>query len=196
MKIFSNFDTELPRRLYAEAVEKFWREHVLFVKRDKIYLVIRLFFPILLWLFLSSLLLLIFYWLIWTKSSFSEYAGFVTWGLVIAMFLFLLHYIWTKTVNYYLDFVIVTPKQVLMFDQAGILTRTTRALDTEKIKTINVVAQWWLSSVFSYGSMVFLAEGDMVNGEITLKFINKPVILRDRIYALIELHDKYKEDDE
>ena len=43
--------------------------------------------------------------------------------------------------NYYMDFVIVTPKQITVFDQEGFLTRSTRAVDTEKIKTINVVAQ-------------------------------------------------------
>jgi len=195
MKIFSNFDTELSKRLYREAIEKFWREHVLFVKRDPIYLVVRLFLPVFLRIFLVSILLRFYYWVIWTKSVLSEYVWFFTWWLVIAMFIYLLHYIFWRAMNYYMDFVLITPRQILMFDQSGILSRSTRALDTEKIKTINISSQWRLSSIFNYGMVVFLAEGDRENGDITLKFISKPVVLRDRIYKIIDLHGKYQDNE-
>gem|GEM_PF-7000590 len=43
--------------------------------------------------------------------------------------------------------------------------------------------------------VVFLAEGDRENGDITLKFISKPVVLRDRIYKIIDLHGKYQDNE-
>lgn len=52
-----------------------------------------------------------------------------------------------------------------------------------------------MSSIFNYGSIVFLAEGDVENGEIMLRFISKPIRLRDNIYRVIELHDKFADDE-
>lgn len=85
-----------------------------------------------------------------------------------------------------MDFVIITPDQLVSYDQAWILKRTTRSLELRKIKTINVVTDGWLSTFFGYGSIVFLAEGDVQNGDIQLNFILKPAQLRKTIYLLIE----------
>jgi hypothetical protein len=72
MKIFSNFDTELSTSLLKEAGEKYGSEYVLRVRRGKIYIFVRMFFPVLLWLFLSSLFLWIHYGFIGTKASISD----------------------------------------------------------------------------------------------------------------------------
>ncbi len=72
MKIFSNFDTELSSTLLKEVAKKYGDEFVLRVRRGKIYLLVRMFFPVLLWLFLSSLFLWIHYGFIGTKASISD----------------------------------------------------------------------------------------------------------------------------
>ena len=94
-----------------------------------------------------------------------------------------------------MDFVIVTPDQLTAFDQDWILKRTTRSLELRKIKTINVVAHWWLSSLFNFWSIIFLAEWDISNGDVTLSFITNPVKLRERIIHLVELSIKLPEDE-
>lgn len=94
-----------------------------------------------------------------------------------------------------MDFVIITPDQLVSYDQEWVLTRTTRSLELRKIKTVNVVTDGWLSSVFGYGSIVFLAEWDMQHGDIKLNFIMKPVALRNIIYWLIDHRASMKDED-
>jgi hypothetical protein len=52
MKIFSNFDTNLPYQLLAEAQEQYGKDNVIFIRRNRIYLAIRRGFPLLLVLML------------------------------------------------------------------------------------------------------------------------------------------------
>jgi len=86
-----------------------------------------------------------------------------------------------------MDFVIITPKQLEVFDQDGMLNRDTQSVDVSKIKTINIKSDGLLCSIFNYGSIIFLAEWDADNsGEITLNFITNPVKLRARIQEIIE----------
>lgn len=56
-----------------------------------------------------------------------------------------------------------------------------------------MVTDGWLSTVFGYWSIVFLAEGDMQNGDIQLNFIINPSGLRKTIYFLIEHHANMRE---
>ena len=95
-----------------------------------------------------------------------------------------------------MDFVIVTPDQLTAFDQEWILKRMTRSLELRKIKTINVVSHGWLSSLFNFWSIIFLAEWDISNGDVTLSYISNPVKLRERIIALVELNNKSNADDD
>lgn len=196
MKIFSNFDTQLSKRLYHEAVNKYWRNHVLYIHRDAIYLLVKLFFPVLTWLVLSSLFFRLYYGLLWTKSVISDEVWFLVWWVVIAMTLYITYFIGKNFVNYYMDFVIVTPDQLTAFDQEWILKRMTRSLELRKIKTINVVSHGWLSSLFNFWSIIFLAEGDISNGDVTLSYISNPVQLRERIIVLVEINNKFNVNDD
>lgn len=196
MKILSNFDTKLSQRLYHEAVNKYWRNHVLYIHRDAVYLLIKLFFPVLTWLLLSSLFFRFYYSIIWTKSVLSDEIWFMVWGIIISMTIYITYFVWKNFVNYYMDFVIVTPDQLTAFDQEWILKRTTRSLELRKIKTINVVSHGWLSSVFNFWSIIFLAEWDISNGDVTLSYISNPVKLRERIIVLVEIQNKGNADDD
>ena len=100
-------------------------------------------------------------------------------------------YVTIKFVDYYMDYMIITPHQITGYDQGGIFKRETRSLDSEKIKTINIISEGRWGSVFNFWSIVFLSEGDSDNGDIKLKFMNDPVHLRDRIIEIIDV-DVYK----
>lgn len=95
-----------------------------------------------------------------------------------------------------MDFVIVTPDQLTAFDQEWIIKRMTRSLELRKIKTINVVSHGRLSSLFNFWSIIFLAEWDISNGDVTLSYISNPVKLRERIIELVELNNKSNADDD
>ncbi len=93
-----------------------------------------------------------------------------------------------------MDFVIVTPDQLTAFDQEWILKRMTRSLELRKIKTINVVSHGRLSSLFNFWSIIFLAEWDVSNWDVTLSYITNPVKLRERIIMLVEMTHKIDTD--
>lgn len=193
MKIFSNFDTRLARTLLDEAKKKYGENNALLLRRGEIYLVIRLWFPLIAWVVSSIWLLRIYYGLLGNTGVYADEIGFVVWGLVLSMFVYLLFLITKKIMNFYMDFVIVSPEQLVAYDQTGVLNRVTRSLELSKIKTINVVTEGRLSSIFNYWSIVFLAEGDAQNGDIKLSFIIDPVDLRNTIYRLMDYGEQLRE---
>lgn len=186
MKIFSNFDTWLAASLLKEAQEKYGVENVLFVRRDKVYLFIRLWLPVILRVFISFVLLYFYYGIVGSQSFFSDIVWIIVWTIEIWLTLYLLFFFWHKLLDYYMDYVIITPRQIVVFDQDWILKRETRSLDPSKIKTINISSAWLMGSIFNFGSIVFLAEWDREHGDIKLNYIYRPVMLRERIEELID----------
>lgn len=47
MKIFSNFDTGLSQKLHKEAIDKYGEDHVMFIRRDPIYVYLKVYGPLL-----------------------------------------------------------------------------------------------------------------------------------------------------
>jgi len=60
--------------------------------------------------------------------------------------------------DYILDFTIVTPEELISYNQTGILKRRIRTLQTEKIKTATVDKAGFWFSVFDIGNLEFFAE--------------------------------------
>ena len=61
--------------------------------------------------------------------------------IVAALCIFWLWILWkalASVINFYLDFTIVTPQQIISYDQHGIFTRNTRTVEIEKIKLLTV----------------------------------------------------------
>jgi hypothetical protein len=48
-----------------------------------------------------------------------------------------------------MDFALVTPKSLIMFNQTGIFKRDMATVDVDKIKTISVRKRYFLYSVFN-----------------------------------------------
>lgn len=87
-----------------------------------------------------------------------------------------------------MDYAIITPDQVIQYDQDWILNRFTRSLDISKIKSISIRKEWLMCSIFNYWSIIFFSEWDADNGDITLNYISDPIKLRDTISEMINLH--------
>jgi len=47
MKVFSNFDTTLAKCIYQEKIDKFGSEKVMLIRRDHVYLIFRVYAPLL-----------------------------------------------------------------------------------------------------------------------------------------------------
>ena len=88
--------------------------------------------------------------------------------------------------DYYMDFALVTPKSLIMFNQTGILKRDMVTVDVDKIKTISVRKRYLLYSVFNNWDLIFLSEWDSDNfWEITLFFIPHPESKKEIISNII-----------
>ena len=92
-----------------------------------------------------------------------------------------------KYMDYKLDFIIVTPDLLIMYDQWGIFKRNIISTNEKSIKTISVKKSGLLYSIFNNGDIVFLTEWDSVSGggEITLRRVPKPEKRRKEIARIM-----------
>ncbi len=190
MRIFSNFDTNLNDRLYQEAVERFGEDKVLFVRRDKIYLILKIWLRLWIWLLICGLFLILFYTYVWMWSPIGRFFWWLLRLIIIITWLILIYLVIKKLIDYYMDYTIVTPLNITQYDQTWILQRTTRSLDIFKIKTISIDKRWLLRSIFNYWSIVFFTEWDSSQQwDITLNYISNPNLLRDSIQNIIDVSE-------
>jgi len=68
------------------------------------------------------------------------------------------------------------------------LSRSSRQLDISKIKTVSIDKKWLLRSIFDFWTIVFFSEWDQDHGDIKLNYISKPIMLRDTISSILDLH--------
>lgn len=133
MKIFSNFDTDMPDRLYKKAIEKYGKENVIFIRRDKIYLVLKVYIWVIVWLLFFAFCLRLMY----IKYD-SPTLNTTMWIFLVLTFLLLKWKALSKIIDYHLDFTIVSRNHVTSYDQSGIFHRSTRSLDLAKVKSVNI----------------------------------------------------------
>jgi len=184
VKVFSSFDTELDNKLLEKATETYWKDHVCFIRRDPIYLLIKIVAPLVWWIVLIWVWLIVAYAIdLW--DLFQTLVQWIVWLTILITGLRLAQYSVTKFIDYYMDFTIVTPKNISTFDQTGIFDRSTRTLDISKIKSISVDKKGLSRSLFNYGSIIFFAEWDAQLWDIKLNYINNPASLEKRILNVI-----------
>ncbi len=191
VKIFSNFDTNLAHELLTKYQQQYGVDKVIFVRRWGIYLVFKAFIP----LFRATVLL---------GGGLIGYAFALEYSAVLAVFvliivaalcIFWLWILWkalAAMINFYLDFTIVTPQQIISYDQHGIFTRNTRTVEIEKIKLLTVNKKWIVRSFFNYGSIEFFAEWDGVFSDLNLDYIYDPLSLRDKMAIVMGMLDENK----
>lgn len=187
MKIFSNFDTQAPLEAYQHALAEYGADKVIFVRRHRIYL---LFFVTLPSVIVGIILIAVF--LIWFNVLQGTVLGLagnilftILFGLIAIMVLvrIILNYI-----NYLLDYTIITPRLITSYNQTGLFQRQVRTIDTDKVKAITVSGKNFWQSLFNYGSVVFLSEGDDDDyGDIVLHFLKNPSNLKDEVVRVIDL---------
>ena len=192
VKIFSNFDSEIDDKLLAVAEERFGKENVCFIRRDPIYIVLRVILPTIGRLIFITFILFIVYGtpvidVLW------RVAEWLVWIVVAVTWLYLASHINTKFVDYYFDFTIMTPKQIVAYDQTWIFQRSSRALDISKIKSVRVDKKWLLKSIFNYWSIIFFAEWDSDLWDIRLNYISNPQSLEKRLSHILHLAEVRKE---
>ena len=75
----------------------------------------------------------------------------------------------------------------MLYDQGGILKRNIITISSRSIKTISVRKSGLLYSIFNNGDILVLSEGDMNDGEVTLRWVPHPDKRRQQILQIIGL---------
>jgi hypothetical protein len=179
MKLFSNFDTNLCEVQYWKVCEQYWEDKTLFIRRDKIYLYLKVYHKFFWWVVLLILSVSIGYY---SQSNFGIRTGWIIWLVWFASIAFIAIQKW---IDRWMDYTIITPRQIIQYDQSWLLDRSTRTLDLAKVKSMNIKKNWLMTSVFDLWDLVFFSEWDESYGDIRLNYIKNPIELKKRITIIM-----------
>ena len=91
-----------------------------------------------------------------------------------------------KYIEYKLDFILVIPSCILMYDQWGIFRRDVITISSQSIKTISIKKDKFLYSVFDNGDIIILTEWDSHgDGEVTLRRVPNPEKRRNQMGKIV-----------
>lgn len=190
MKILSNFNTKLAAELRTKAQEQYGADKVLLIRRDPIYLWMKVVMPSIMWVIVVWVLVFLEMYLFESWLIDTIMVGIASIMVLVIGIVWLWH-VWSKLMDYYMDFTIVTPRHIVSYDQCGLFTRSSISLDLTNLRSVNE-EKWGIArSIFNYGTIVFFSEwdyGDLSanNGTITLKYISYPRKVREIIMNIIK----------
>lgn len=180
MKIFSNFDTKLRETTFLEYQERYDVDNVLCFWRSKLYYIIKFVLPFILLLFITIFGLIFFY-----KWLGGDYFAYLLTAIIIINIVFIFPVI-GKYIDYKMDFIIVIPHAIMMYEQWGIFKRNVSTISAQSIKSISIKKSWLLYSIFDNGDIIILTEGDTErNGEIMLRRIPRPEKRKNQIVKIV-----------
>jgi hypothetical protein len=85
-----------------------------------------------------------------------------------------------------MDFVLVTPDFVTLYNQEWLTYRNIRTLESNRIKGITVDKKWLLRSIFNFWTLVFYSDGSKEwETEIHIPYIKNPENTKDMILKVI-----------
>ena len=93
-------------------------------------------------------------------------------GVVVLLWLIIGFKASRRWMDYRMDYLLVTPQEISKYDQSGVLHRDVENIPTNKIKSISVSKHGLLQSMFDIWSIVFLAEWESDEWDITMEMID------------------------
>lgn len=185
VRFLSNFDTKAPAKNYAEAVQEFGFDKVVFLRRHKLYFILYTLIPV--WTAVAMMIAMV-------VSIINTNSEWWTWTLIahrgvqvilILLVIYLLLLAWARYFNYILDYTVVTPTYISSYNQTWIFSRKIRTIEPSKIKTIDFSSKGIINSIFNFGDIIILLEWDeMWQWEINISFIANPEAVKERIKDL------------
>ena len=155
MKIFSSFDTRYKKRLLADKQSQFGFENVLLVEKSKLFLFVKVYFPIIISITVGIITGLSVEYFLETKEIRS-----IILGTIMAIFMLIPYRVLKHYIDYHMDYCLVTPTEIILAEQSGIFKRQIRTLDATKVKSISVHKRHVFKSIFNNGVILFLSDGD------------------------------------
>lgn len=177
MKILSNFDTWYAKKLQLEYANLFGEEYVIVIKKSRLVRYATIFLPICSFALGTMLGVYVLY----TYSIQYPVLYWIFWWLVIIWMAVLCKLLFRKYIDFTMDFLLVTPKEVMKFDQQGIFGRVAERIACDKIKSITLKKEWFWASFFNVGSITFLAEGQTETGDIIMEFVDTVEVMEKKI---------------
>lgn len=188
MKFLSNFDTELEHTVTERYHKLYGKNNVLTIHRAKIFWV---FFCLLPTIGVGVLVcMLVIFISVDLGDSIINWLRNLIGVMMIAFLVFGAgRKILKRYFDYKMDFCIITPQEVVSYNQVWFLHRTSRTIDADKIKTVTTDGSGLIKSLFNYGNLRFLSEWDNAEwGDITLNFVDSVNVTKNKIRNLIEPH--------
>lgn len=170
MKIFSSFDTHQKQKLFEEKKQQYG-ENIHLIERSLLFFYLKVFFPAVVAILSWAAVFLLLYWMreitLWRSLSIS----------ILVLICFVLFFrIITHYIDYTMDYIIITPIEIIVAEQSWLFKRSIATIDAKQIKSI--YAQKWglVQSIFNNGSMVFLidAGSSTRRWKITIEYVFNP----------------------
>jgi hypothetical protein len=154
MKFLSNFDSHLQENLVKEYQEIFGEDMVIAVNKSKFYYWTSVFTPL-----LSTFIAIACIFATLIYFDISQWEILLPISILLAFILFFVaHHAFRAYFNYKMDFLLVTPKEIIKYDQEGFFNRKSERLNANIIKSITVRKEGFIQSLFDIGTIVFLTE--------------------------------------
>ncbi len=183
MRILSNFDTGFSRKLYDQYAQTFGTDKVLLVHKSNLFYYGYVAFPFLLWAILFCVAL----YFVYTKYPDVRRLERVFRWVLGLYFLIMLWKFLRFWINYQMDFLLVTPKEIMKYKQQWLFNRHVEQLRTEHIKSISLSKKWFLHSLLDIGTLTFLVEWQTDSGDIVMEDIDAVEAMQHRITAILWL---------
>jgi uncharacterized membrane protein YdbT with pleckstrin-like domain len=154
MKIFNNFDTELKKTEYEEAIRNYWKDKVVLVQRYVAFWIIKWIIP---FCFVVVINAMCFIWAFMLENFqilFNIIICVVTMGDLIFFF-----YLFNLYLDYKFDYTIVTPDGIVTYKQKGLFNSKMKDLPTSKIRSTQSYRSWILGNIFSYWIIEIITDG-------------------------------------
>ena len=188
MKIFSNFDTELKKNDYQKAVAQYGKQNVLLLSRSSIF---RLFFvalPAVWWTALfGSFAFVVFYR---QTTGLDSLTASICYRAIGILYVLAEVYPIKNYIDYTMDYTIVTPDEVSFHNQSGIFSSNQIVLNAVVIKSVNFEQKGFIKSVFNFGDINFVGEGEQ-RGAVNLYYIHNPEFIFKEIDAILDVGDEH-----
>lgn len=179
-----SFDPNLKNEKVTQYQNKFGKESVLLIQRSKLFLFLKIIVPLIIYMLIyAGIIVAISYGFEWDREviGYSAIIGF------LVIFLIFLSLNLKRLLDYLMDFIIVTPEQIIAYNQRGIRKRSNMTIECVKIKSISTSYRSRLFSLFNNGDIKFLSEGDShSSGEIKAFYVHEPQKTKEKIYNIME----------
>ena len=136
MKLFSAFNTKAKKNIVEEALIKYGKEYVTIVEKSKLFYRFKVLFPIIS-LCAGFVILLTFYFITLVPIQ-NTLLNQLFRVLILILLVSIALPIINSFIDYYMDFLVITPAHIIRYNQEGMLRRDIVSINTKNIKTISI----------------------------------------------------------